>query len=304
MKCSTSESWATRSCRDSPLHAGSVVGILPCTGRRRAGQMSVHSPVCRASGTIGSMTGPKKQAVGWSRAHRNIAITLRENAASAQELHPSRSMQLFGKYRSCMPVRAPFARELRPKLAGRRAQGRRSRGHISRFQTAQIVPAARFLRPGFATLASRNPMKGWRSAESRTGPRRPVGLHMTRQARRLARRLASLGRRPPLGARTVAILGGGTALLSPVRRASFSRPGRSARAGGSLPPEAAVASRRRGTPRLAPSSGSSLEHAPLNERGWNVLLRSPNRSQQENAKCICLQIASDGPIESVANSIG
>src|SRR5262249_58992869 len=46
---------------------------------------------------------------------------------------------------------------------------------------------------------------------------------------------------------------------------------RSAWAGGSLPPGASgsIAARRR-TPRLAPSSGSSLEHAPLNERGWNV----------------------------------
>src|SRR5258708_4515053 len=54
-------------------------------------------------------------------------------------------------------------------------------------QTAHVifVPAARFLRPGFETLASRTPTKGWRSAERRTGARTPVGLHVTRQARRL-----------------------------------------------------------------------------------------------------------------------
>src|SRR5262249_27868779 len=66
-------------------------------------------------------------------------------------------------------------------------------------------------------LASRNPVKGWRSAESRPVlARHRLGLHMTRQARRLARRLASHDAgRPPLGAHTVAILGSGPALPSP-----------------------------------------------------------------------------------------
>src|SRR5262249_33694860 len=87
------------------------------------------------------------------------------------------------------------------------------------------------------------------------------------QARHLARRLASpYGGRPPPGARTVAILGAGAALPLPCMAAgsvtaNSSHPGRSARRG-PLPPGATVASRRRGTPRLAPSSGSSLEHAP------------------------------------------
>src|SRR5262249_50660058 len=94
---------------------------------------------------------------------------------------------------------------------GGRNTGARA-GHISRFQTADLVPAARFA-PGFCILASQPRMKGWRSAESRTGARTPVGLHMTRQARHLARRLASHeGGRPPLGTRTVAILGCGAAL--------------------------------------------------------------------------------------------
>src|SRR5262245_7934556 len=44
----------------------------------------------------------------------------------------------------------------------------------------------------------------------------PWGLHVTRQARRLARRLAfHNAERPPLGAHTVAILGSGPALPSP-----------------------------------------------------------------------------------------
>src|SRR5213082_2271737 len=77
----------------------------------------------------------------------------------------------------------------------------------SPFQTAFLVPAARFLRPGFETFASLTPMKGCRSAESRRVlARHPLGLHVTRQARRLARRLASpYGGRPPPGALTVAI---------------------------------------------------------------------------------------------------
>src|SRR5437016_9716133 len=83
--------------------------------------------------------------------------------------------------------------------------------------TRFFVPAARFLRPGFETLASLPRSKGWRSAESRRVlARHPLGLHVTRQARRLTRRLAShdAGRSPP-GALTVAVLGSGPALPSP-----------------------------------------------------------------------------------------
>src|SRR6266436_2764607 len=46
--------------------------------------------------------------------------------------------------------------------------------------------------------------------------RHPLGLHVTRQARHLPRRLASHNAgRPPPGALTVAILGSGAALPSP-----------------------------------------------------------------------------------------
>src|SRR5881398_491748 len=121
-------------------------------------------------------------------------------------------------------------------------------------------PRRVFLRPGFETLASRPRLKGWRSAESRRVlARHPLGLHVTRQARHLARRLASHNAgRPPPGALTVAILGSGPALPSPELL-----PDRSQRAPrvrvvvpggrGPVPPGAAVTSRRRGTPRLAPS---------------------------------------------------
>src|SRR6266516_4423788 len=102
--------------------------------------------------------------------------------------------------------------------------------------------------------------------------RHPLGLHVTRQARRLTRRLAAhnAGRSPP-GALTVAILGSGPALPSPELL-----PDRSQRAPrvrvvvpggrGPVPPGAAVANRCRGTPLLAPYSGMPREHAP-NERG-------------------------------------
>src|SRR5438034_8228063 len=99
-------------------------------------------------------------------------------------------------------------------------------------------------------------MKGWRSAESRRVlARHPLGLHVTRQARRLTRRLASLnaGRSPP-GALTVAILGSGPALPSPELL-----PDRSQRAPrvrvvvpggrGPVPPGAAVALPQDATPR-------------------------------------------------------
>jgi hypothetical protein len=71
---------------------------------------------------------------------------------------------------------------------------------------------------------------------------------------------------------TVAILGSrGRASLTGIcagsATASSSHPGRSAWRAGSLPPEASgYGAARRRTPRLAPHSGSSLEHA-LNERG-------------------------------------
>src|SRR6184192_3341468 len=66
--------------------------------------------------------------------------------------------------------------------------------------TCFFVPAARFLRPGFAFWLRSPEFTGWRSAESRRVlARHPLGLHVTRQARRLTRRLASPygGRSPP-----------------------------------------------------------------------------------------------------------
>src|SRR5262249_20033490 len=145
------------------------------------------------------------------------------------------------------------------------------------FQTADLVPAARFFAPGFCFWLRATPAKGWGAAESRPVLRSPRwGLHRPGQPRRLARRFASHdGGRPPLGAHTVAILGSGPALPSPafapdrLQRAPRARvvvPGWR----GPVPPGAAVANRRRGTPRLAPPSGCLLT-TPFDERGCESL---------------------------------
>jgi hypothetical protein len=81
------------------------------------------------------------------------------------------------------------------------------------FQTAHLVPAARFPRPGFCIIASLTRIEGWAerretfgcSAEHPWGvscaSKTRVNALMTRYARRLARRLASHNAgRSPLGA--------------------------------------------------------------------------------------------------------
>src|SRR5215510_3776979 len=119
----------------------------------------------------------------------------------------------------------------------------------------------RVFAPRFCFFASLTPVRGWRSAERRTDAcEASVGPALSGQARHLARRLASHDAgRPPLGTRTVAILGCGAALpLTGIAAGSVTAnshvrvvvPG-----GGPLPPGAAVTSHGRGTPRLAPSSG-------------------------------------------------
>src|SRR6266568_5135642 len=97
-------------------------------------------------------------------------------------------------------------------------------------RTADPVPAAHFLRPGFSFFASLTRKRGGGAPRDvRVLARHPLSLHVTRQARHLARRLAS-----PYGGRS--------------------------------PPGATVANRHRGTPLLAPHSGMPREHAP-NEQG-------------------------------------
>jgi hypothetical protein len=112
-----------------------------------------------------------------------------------------------------------------------------------------------FLRPGFAPLLHSPPVEGWAERRETFGcsAEHPWGLHMTRHARRLARRLASHNAgRSPLGAPPWRFWAPGAALPSPsapavlqrravafrIRAASSSHPGRSAWRAGSLPPGA------------------------------------------------------------------
>src|SRR6201997_4897396 len=161
----------------------------------------------------------------------------------------------------------------------------------------------RVFAPGSCIVASRTRKEGGRNAEKRSGARRhPLGLHMTRQARRLRGALRPIARqdareraydagRSPLGAPPWRFWAPGAALLSP----AFA-PDRLQRAprtqvvvpGGRLPepPEASgYGAARRGTPRLAPHSGSSLEHA-LNERGCESYTLSSISSQEINSICL------------------
>ena len=139
-------------------------------------------------------------------------------------------------------------------------------------QTAQFVPAARFLRPGFA-FASRTRNEGWAEHRETYGRscEAPVRRVRTRQA--LVRRLASLVRGTLASRRsTVAILGSGPALPSPDLR-----PDRSQRAPrirvlvpGGRGPGASRGERlpaaRRGTPLLAPSSRRCSRRHPSGAR--------------------------------------
>ena len=120
------------------------------------------------------------------------------------------------------------------------------------------------LRPGFCIVASLTPNRGVGGAPRDVRVQRhPLGLHMTRQARRLRGALRPIARqdareraydagRSPLGAPPWRFWAPGAALPSPsapavlqrravalrIRAASSSHPGRSAWRAGSLPPEA------------------------------------------------------------------
>src|SRR5262245_38294565 len=118
--------------------------------------------------------------------------------------------------------------------------------------------------------------------------------------------------RTPLGSgnsSTVAVLGLGAALPSPsapavlqrravafrIRAASSSQPGRSAwRAGSRASRGKRLRAARRRTPRLAPPSGSSLEHA-LNERGCEPSSTDTFRSQECSCECSQKNIAEKYP---------
>src|SRR5246500_2175247 len=76
-------------------------------------------------------------------------------------------------------------------------------GALFTFQTAHLVPAAHFCVRGFATSLHRPRIEGWAERRETFGcsAEHPWGVHITRYARRLARRLASHDAgRSPLGA--------------------------------------------------------------------------------------------------------
>src|SRR5260221_5191249 len=179
-------------------------------------------------------------------------------------------------------------------------------GALFTFQTAQIFSFPRRIpAPGFCIVASPTRIEGWAerretfgcSAEHPWGvscaSKTRVNALMTRYARRLRGALRPMTR----DARLSALHRGGFGLPGPRFRLLRRPPSYN---GGQLPcgsvqraprtqvvvpggrgpclPGRTVTSRRRGTPRLAPHSGSSLEHA-LNERGWRSYSSASNRSQ-------------------------
>ena len=155
-----------------------------------------------------------------------------------------------------------------------------------------------FLRPGFASLLHRPRIEGWAERRETFGcsTEHPWGLHMTQQARRLRGALRPMTR----DARLSALHRGGFRLPGPRFRLLGRPPSYN---GGQVPcgsvqraprtqvvvpggrgpclPGRTVTSRRRRTPRLAPHSGSSLEHALMSaaaNRSSMGAIRSQDRS--------------------------
>src|SRR5262249_47246355 len=80
------------------------------------------------------------------------------------------------------------------------------------FQTPDLVPAARFLRPGFCLFASRTPMKGGGAPRDVRVLRHPWACTIGAGQGPSEGPWLPYGGRPPPGAHTVAILGAGAAL--------------------------------------------------------------------------------------------
>ena len=217
---------------------------------------------------------------------RGIAARLSANVAAADaRCDASRSMRAQrNRSSSCFETRvrsfeSAEALELRAPQDEDEQRGRT----VFTFQTAVLVAAARFLRPGFA-LPLHAPPEGVGGAPRvvRVLARHPLGLHVTRQARRWRGAL-----RPSEDARLPALHRGGFWLrcrafphqhLRRIGPSELLAPGRSARRRRSVPPGATVTSRCRGTPRLAPRSGR-LENTPLNEHGCDRNSRTAHSSQ-------------------------
>ena len=127
-------------------------------------------------------------------------------------------------------------------------------------QTAHVSSfPRRVFAPGFCFFASRTRMRGGGAPRKRSGARTPAGRAVTRHARRLARRLASLGRRSPLGAPPWRFWAPVPRFLlrhlCRIRAASSSQPGRSTRRAGS-----------RGLPGRRLRAGTAGRHSSLHLR--------------------------------------
>jgi hypothetical protein len=174
-----------------------------------------------------------------------------------------------------------------------------------------LVPAARFCARGFASLLHSPRIEGWAERRETFGccAKHPWGVSCASKTRvnalmtRYARRLRGALRPMTRDARLSALHRGGFGLPGPRFRLLGRLPSYN---GGQLPcgsvqraprtqvvvpggrgpclPRRTVTSRRRRTPRLAPHSGSSLEHA-LNERGWAPSSIGTLRSQEKYSQC-------------------
>jgi hypothetical protein len=198
--------------------------------------------------------------------------------------HPSRRAHARSSLRNLTRTRAPQD-EAAQTYRARGSLPNRSRSFPSHDVKQPISFPRRVFAPGFCNFASLTRIEGWAERRETFGcsAEHPLGLHMTRQARRLRGALRPIARqdareraydagRSPLGAPPWRFWAPGAALLSPafapdrLQRAPRTQvvvPG----GRGPEPPEArGYGATRRRTPRLAPHSGSSLEHA-LKEQG-------------------------------------
>jgi hypothetical protein len=141
------------------------------------------------------------------------------------------------------------------------------------FQTADLVPAARFFAPGVLPLCFARPDEGVAERRETYGCLRGIRWVCTIGAGQAPSEAPCVPiRGTPASRRSHRGDFGLRGRASPHRHcgrighSKLPHPGRSARRG-PLPPGAAVANRRRGTPRLAPPSGC-LRTTPLEEQGW------------------------------------
>jgi hypothetical protein len=132
--------------------------------------------------------------------------------------HPSRRAHARSSLRNPTRTRAPQDEDGR----ARGSSLNRSRYFHLTMSNSPSHSRDAFLRPGFFNFASPTRIEGWAQRRETFGcsAEHPLGLHMTRQARRLRGALRPMTRQLPS------------------RAASSSHPGRSAWRAGSLPPGA------------------------------------------------------------------